>query len=96
LIREFKLFLLANTNILQNNSSLTFQQAANQPAHTEPAKRAQIRWNEQWERRHWIQWINKPEESTRDSCDPYSGECQHDEKDCNDNDACTNDFCSPS
>jgi len=72
LIREYKQFLMANANVLQNNSSLTFQQAANQPAHTEPAKRALIRWNEQWERRPWVQWINKPEES--DSCkQTYSG-----------------------
>jgi len=72
LLREFKHFLLANANILQNNFALTFQQAANQPGYTEPAKRAQIRWNEHWERRPWIQWINKPEES--DACkQTYSG-----------------------
>eukprot|EP01124_Arcella_intermedia_P006950 TRINITY_DN1421_c0_g1_i1.p1 TRINITY_DN1421_c0_g1~~TRINITY_DN1421_c0_g1_i1.p1 ORF type:complete len:2329 (+),score=518.76 TRINITY_DN1421_c0_g1_i1:65-7051(+) len=69
---EFKNFVQSNANVLQHNPSLTFQQAANQPDHTEPAKRASDRWKNSIETRTWVKWNNKPEES--DLCkQTYSG-----------------------
>jgi len=71
-VQEFKNFVKFSANILQHNPILTFQQAANQPAHTEPAKRAITRWRDHLERRPWVKWINKPQES--DPCkQTYSG-----------------------
>lgn len=71
-VREFKDFVKANSHVLHRNPSLTFQQAANQPQHTAPAKEAHGRWDRHEETRSWVMWINKPHE--KDPCKmTYSG-----------------------
>eukprot|EP01125_Pyxidicula_operculata_P019184 TRINITY_DN693_c0_g1_i1.p1 TRINITY_DN693_c0_g1~~TRINITY_DN693_c0_g1_i1.p1 ORF type:complete len:2289 (+),score=635.01 TRINITY_DN693_c0_g1_i1:128-6994(+) len=59
-IREFHSFVKSNSHVLQINPLLVFQQAANQPKHTAPAKAAMKKWSEHDETRSWVKWINKP------------------------------------
>ncbi len=72
-IREFMNFVKSSAHVLSKNPSLSFQQAANQPDHTAPAKEAQRLWNkiktassDQQVVQSWVKWLNKPQE--KDAC----------------------------
>lgn len=59
-------FFKSNIHVLLTNSSLVFQQAANQPTFTLPSKIANNNWQSSIEKRSWLEWVNKPQE--KDSC----------------------------
>ena len=58
-LEEFANFVLAQSHVLARNASLTFQQAANEPDSTAPARAARARINEGCEIRPWFQYVNK-------------------------------------
>ncbi|MGE5740478.1 MAG: SEC-C metal-binding domain-containing protein [Candidatus Aminicenantes bacterium RBG_16_66_30] len=53
-------FVLADSHILRENPSLFFQQAANQPERTAPARAAAARFAAGRAPRPWLRWLNKP------------------------------------
>jgi WD40 repeat protein len=59
-VANFERFVMANLHVLEAMPWLTFQQAANQPKETAPARTADSLWGTGGERRPWIRWINKP------------------------------------
>lgn len=73
-LREYLTFVKQNAFILHADASLTFQQAANEPDATAPARKAFGTWSTlQSARRHplpghspvgsdWLEWMNKPQE----------------------------------
>lgn len=65
-VLEYRDYVKSNVHVLVANPSLVFQQAANQPSATLPAQDAQQAWTRHQEKRAWLEWINKPQES--DSC----------------------------
>jgi len=62
-IIEFANYFKTNVHVLTSNPALTFQQAANQPAHCAPAVKAHTLWNNAQEARPWVAWTNKPKEN---------------------------------
>jgi WD40 repeat protein len=59
-------FLTAESHILVERPRLLFQQAANQPDGTAPARAAQHRQAAGLETRPWLRWVNKPQ--VRSAC----------------------------
>jgi WD40 repeat protein len=58
-LQEWLQFLRSECHILKDMPDLLFQQAANQPGSTAPARKAN-QWTEQRrDRQPWIQWVNK-------------------------------------
>jgi len=60
-LEEFDNFVLAQSHVLARNASFTFQQAANEPDSTTPARAARIQMDEGRETRPWFQYVNKPQ-----------------------------------
>jgi len=52
-------FIRGESHILRARPGLLFQQAANQPDQTAPGLTAQQRYNSGFEKRPWLQWVNK-------------------------------------
>ena len=65
-LEEWQRFLVAEAHILRALSRLLYQQAANQPDSTAPARAARARWDVRRETRPWLQHVNKPQ--TRSAC----------------------------
>jgi hypothetical protein len=63
---EWQRFLLAEAHIVRKQPQLLFQQAANRPDATTPARAAQARMDAGREARPWIQHVNKPQ--SRPTC----------------------------
>ena len=62
-IIEFSKFVRTNGHILQNKSQLTYQQAANEPDNTSPARMARALISTNTLNKFWIKWQNKPQKS---------------------------------
>ena len=62
---DFARFVHAQSHVLVRNAALTFQQAANQPDSTAPARAAHARM-EAGLARPWLQYVNKPQ--SRSAC----------------------------
>jgi WD40 repeat protein len=60
-LRQWLRFLTADSHILRGRPAVLFQQAANQPDDTAPARGAQHRQATGLETRPWIRWVNKPQ-----------------------------------
>ena len=58
-LREWNRFLLHDSSVLKTDPSLLFQQAANQPDGTAPARAAQEILAKGRVSRPWIRWVNK-------------------------------------
>ncbi len=58
-LREWRRFLLHDSSVLKSDPSLLFQQAANQPDGTAPARAAQEILARGLISRPWIRWVNK-------------------------------------
>jgi WD40 repeat protein len=65
-LEEFDRFVIAQSHVLARNPALTFQQAANQPDSTAPARVARARQESGRETRPWLQYVNKPQ--SRSAC----------------------------
>jgi WD40 repeat protein len=63
---DFARFVHAQSHVLVRNSALTFQQAANEPDSTAPARAADARMEAGLEARPWFQYVNKPQ--SRSAC----------------------------
>jgi WD40 repeat protein len=63
---EFARFVHAQSHVLARNAALTFQQAANEPDSTAPARAAHARMKTGLETRPWFQYVNKPQ--SRSAC----------------------------
>ena len=58
-LQEWQRFLLHDSSVLKTDPSLLFQQAANQPDGTAPARAAQDLVEKGLVSRPWIRWVNK-------------------------------------
>jgi hypothetical protein len=63
---DFARFVHAQSHVLARNAALTFQQAANQPDSTAPARAALVRMDAGREARPRFQYVNKPQ--SRSAC----------------------------
>jgi WD40 repeat protein len=63
---DFARFVYSQSHVLARKAALTFQQAANEPDSTAPARVAHARMEAGLEARPWIQYINKPQ--SRSAC----------------------------
>jgi WD40 repeat protein/nucleoside-triphosphatase THEP1 len=63
---DFARFVHAQSYVLARNAALTFQQAANEPDSTAPARTAHARMEAGLEARPWFQHVNKPQ--SRSAC----------------------------
>jgi WD40 repeat protein len=57
-------FIRGSSHIFSEQPALLFQQAANQPGRTAPARGARRRFEDRREPRPWLRWINKPRSRT--------------------------------
>jgi WD40 repeat protein len=65
-LEDFGRFAHAQSHVLARNAALTFQQAANEPDSTAPARTARARLEAGREVRPWFQHVNKPQ--SRSAC----------------------------
>ena len=65
-LEDFARFVHAQSHVLARNAALTFQQAANEPDSTAPARAAHARTEAGLEARPWFQHVNKPQ--SRSAC----------------------------
>jgi hypothetical protein len=63
---EWLQFMQGQTHVLERYPGLMFQQAANQPDRSLIAKSATQRLHDGFEKRPWLEWVNKPQ--YRDPC----------------------------
>jgi hypothetical protein len=59
-LHDWRAFLRADAHVLRERPPVLFQQAANRPDGTAPARQAARRFETGVERRPWCRWINKP------------------------------------
>ncbi|MFX1250936.1 MAG: DUF4062 domain-containing protein [Promethearchaeota archaeon] len=59
-VKEFTQFVYSQAHILSTYPDLTFQQAVNLPATSEPYLEARSRWSDGKETRPWFDWVNRP------------------------------------
>jgi WD40 repeat protein len=64
-INEFARFIKAHAHLLARRPALTFQQAANEPDTSGPARAGLRRLNSGSEGRPWLRWIDKPQTPSR-------------------------------
>jgi len=61
-LRQYLAFVKQNAFVLHADASLTYQQAANEPDKTLPARKAYQMWlNSASACNNWIEWVNKPQ-----------------------------------
>jgi WD40 repeat protein len=65
-LNDFARFVHAQSHVLARNAAFTFQQAANEPDSTAPARAAHARMEAGLEERPWFQYVNKPQ--SRSAC----------------------------
>ena len=65
-LEDFARFVHAQSHLLARHAALTFQQAANEPDSTAPARAARARRDAGHETRPWLQHVNKPQ--ARSAC----------------------------